>query len=323
MQTTKYPLSPPSLEELADNLQAPLAANYEHSSVSIVQCPDLRQAPFHLASEGLSGNEKIADIGGQGHLFPRPLLDRIYTMDKIAEAMDMSPSKGSLIGAGAGPFHRVGRNCELSPNISWKQGYENVDNKTCFAQISPNTGDVSIKKSPSLECALMANLYGSESEPGPVIKITARKRRGQERSFTECIRKALVAAFGDLKTISLGGAFLIKTGKARYHVMPDFPPDNELPFKDSRQLNDWLTYHDFDGPIVCMTVLHSSDPGKAMGLRMEHTHGYSPQGGDCGGHYHYDVDGDENIEYEGYFNTAKAIYRIDMPSVRLERDLHD
>lgn len=170
----------------------------------------------------------------------------------------------------------------------------------------------------------MANLYGSRGEPGPVLKITARKRIGPEKSFTECIRRALHALYGDSRTISLGGAFLVKSGTARYHIMPDFPGPSELPFKDSKQLNDWLTYHDFEGPIVCLSVLHSADPDKKMGLRMEHTHGYSPLGQDFGGHYHYDLEeSNQEIEYEGYFNTAKMIYRIDRPTVTLERDLHD
>ena len=75
MRTERYPLSPPGLEELAKVLEAPLAANYEHIAVSVVECPDLRAAPFNLATTGLSGNEKISDVGGQPNLFPSPRLD--------------------------------------------------------------------------------------------------------------------------------------------------------------------------------------------------------------------------------------------------------
>jgi hypothetical protein len=106
--------------------------------------------------------------------------------------------------------------------------------------------------------------------------------------------------------------------------MPDFPSEAELPFEDPKQLNDWLTYHDFEGPIVCLSVLHSADPKQAMGLRLEHTHCFSAEGANAGGHYHYDVDGSEDeIEYEGYFNTAKMIYRVEKPAVTLTQDLHD
>ncbi|KAF2018430.1 DUF1907-domain-containing protein [Aaosphaeria arxii CBS 175.79] len=324
MQTEKYTLSPPSLEELASALRAPLSSNFEHATVDVVQCADLRDAPFHLATEGLSGNERIADVGGQPNLFPTPRLDTIWSMKEIAKAMEMDYSKGSLIGAGAGPFHQVGRNCELVPNFSWEGGMENINNQSYIAQIAGGTGAPGVQKSPSLDCALMINLYGSSGNPGPVLKITARKRKGAEKSFTECIRKALNTAFGESRTVSLGGAFLVKSGRARYHIMPDFPPADDLPFSSAKQLNDWLTYHDFDGPVVCLSVLHSADPDKKMGLRMEHSHGFSATKADAGGHYHYDMDGhNEDIEYEGYFNVANFIYRIAKPEVTLERDLHD
>ncbi|KAH8689091.1 hypothetical protein BGW36DRAFT_391747 [Talaromyces proteolyticus] len=321
MHVEKFPLSPPSLEELAEQLMAPLAANYEHTTINVVPCPDLRKPPFNLATEGLSGNEKIADIGGQPNLFPRPRLDCKFSFIEIAKAMEMDSAKGSLIGAGAGPFHVVGCNCELVPNLSWEAGLVNFDNQTRYARIVPDSGAVDVDRSTSLEFALMANLYGSLGEPGPVIKITARGRKGSEKSFTECIQRALKKAYGDAQTVSLGGTFLVKSGTARYHVMPDFPPEHKLPFKNSKQLNDWLTFHDFESPIVCLSVLHSGDPGKTMGLRLEHTHCFSPLGQNSGGHYHYDVDDtNEAIEYEAYFNTAKVIYRVDRPTETQPRD---
>ena len=321
MHTQNLALSPPSLEELAKALESPLAVNFEHATSSVAPCPDLREAPFHLATEGLSGDEKIADVGGQPNLFPRPKLDCIWPMREIARAMEMDGDKGSLIGAGAGPFHTVGQNCELSPNFSWRAGFDKVVNKTKYARIGRDTGSVRVEEDSSLDCALMANLYGSLGSPGPVIRVVARKRRGHEKSFTECIRKALRAAYGD-SPVSLGGVILIKSGKTHYHIMPDFPAEHELPFENPKQLNDWLTYHDFDDPIMCLSVLHSADPG--LGLRMEHTHGFSSVGNDAGGHYHYDVEGcDEEVEYEAYFNTAKMLYRMDRPEFTLDRDLHD
>lgn len=63
-----------------------------------------------------------------------------------------------------------------------------------------------------------------------------------------------------------------------------------------------------DAPLVCLSVFHSFDPG--LSLRMEHTHCFSKHS--QGGHYHDDVTPDV-VEYEAYFNVAKAIYRIDRP----------
>ncbi|KAF9885419.1 hypothetical protein FE257_012941 [Aspergillus nanangensis] len=325
IQTQKFPLSPPSLSELAQTLHPALSTNYTHSSISIAPCPDLRNAPFHLATQGLCGEEKIADIGGQAHLFPRPRLDRIYSMTEIAHsAMEMSPTKGgSIIGAGAGPFHLVGQNCELATSFSWdrdgdREGIEGVvDNQSYITRMcngGRTTSHVRVEKSPSTECALMANLYGSLGEPGPVLKITARgRKKGGEKSFTECIRQGLRQVYGEERTVSLGGVFVVKAGTAKYHVMPDFPGDDKLPFKHRGEVEEWLTFHEFAAEVVGLSVLHSADPRGEMGLRMEHTHCFSV-GSNAGGHYHGDV-GEEEVEYEGYFNTAKVIYRVDMPGM--------
>lgn len=324
METRSYPLNPPSLPDLAKTLQPALSKNYTSATITVSPCPDLRQPPFHLATQGLSGSERAADIGGQPNLFPVPKLTCKYSLPALARAMEMSPSRGSLIGAGAGPFHHLGTNSELAPNLSWENGFENIDNQTHYAAVNRADGSVVVDKCPSTDCALMMNLFGSSGLPGDVLKITARGRIGSQKSFTECIRHALHSAYGDARPVSLGGAFVIKRGRAIYHVMPDFP---SAPFESPAQLNAWLTYHEFAAPVVCLSVLHSADPGKEMGLRMEHTHCFSADGGNRGGHYHYDLDSEgecgEEVEYEGYFNTAKVIYRIDRPEVTLERDLHD
>lgn len=329
VETTTYTLDPPPLQELVGVLTSALESNYHQSSCKVVQCPDLRNAPFGLAAEGLSGNERIADIGGQPNLFPEPKLSAKYSMVSLAkDSMGMSPSKGLLIGAGAGPWYVLGQNSELAPNLAWENGFNNLNNLTYYAKVedhpSGHVPSAKVELSPSADCALMMNLYGCDGLPGEVLRITARGRKGSQKSFTDCIRHALYAKYGDEKPVSMGGVFVLKKGKANFHVMPAFPPEGELPFKSPKQLNDWLTYHDFNAPIVCLTVFHSADPGKKIGLRMEHTHCFATDGDDKnrGGHYHFDLD-EEEVEYEAFFNTAKTIHRIDKPEVTLERDLHD
>lgn len=310
-----YPLFSPPLEELAEVLGPAIAANYSKSSVNVTECPDLRHAPYHLATRGLSGNERVADVGGPPHLVPQPRLDKRYSLISLAQSMEMDATKGQLIGAGAGPFHVIGHNTELSPNLSWQNGFGNVHNRTYYTEVTHSGGQATTNctRSPSTDCALMVNLYGSSGESGPVLKISASGRTGQYKSFTECVRSALHEKYGNDRQVSLGGVFVIKAGKAYFHVMPDFPPASDLPFKDRQQAEEWLTYHDFEGPIVCLTVFHSADP-QGLDLRLEHTHCFSVDGDRSrGGHYHYDLDG-EDIEYEAYFNVAKTLYRIDQPN---------
>ena len=323
MKTTEHPLTPPSLSDLATVLQPALDKNYKTASITVSPCPDLRQAPYHLAAQGLSGRECIADIGGQPNLFPDPRLDRRWSMVSCARAMGMSQSGGMIIGAGAGPWFTLGTNSELAPNFSWKGAFVDVRNQTWFAKVDKEAGGPRCERCPSTDCALMMNLFGSAGQAGDVLAVKARGRKGGEKSFTECIRHALTAHYGQDRMVSLGGVFVVKSGKTNYHIMSDFPskPEGqEHTFASAKQLNDWLTYHNFstskESPIVCLSVLHSADPGKKLGLRMEHTHCFTVDGSQRGGHYHYDLDGeDEEVEYEGYFNTAKLLYRIDKPEV--------
>ncbi|KAJ5923462.1 hypothetical protein N7454_008707 [Penicillium verhagenii] len=322
MNVTIHPREPPPMGELATIIQKSLESNFTTATARVVECPDLRQPPFNLAAAGLSGNPCIADIGGQPNLFPTPNLNAKYSLLSLAKDMQMSPSGGSLIGAGAAPFQDLGHNAELAPNIAWASEEDStltpdfnqpdslrVINNTRVIEVNQE-GWPSCQHADTANCALMMNLYGSTGEAGPVLKISAKGRIG-ELNFTNCIRLGLREFYGDSNPISLGGVFLLKAGKAKFHVMPDFP--KELPFRDREQLEkEWLTYHVFDAPVVCLTVMHSADP-ENLGLRMEHTHCFDAEGGRKGGHYHYDIAGEEEVEYEAYFHPASILYRIDQP----------
>jgi hypothetical protein len=297
----KVPLSPPRLEELADPLISTLSSNFEHVSVSMVSCPDLRQSPFNLAAPGLSGSPRIADIGGPPNLSPSPKLDRKYSLLDMTKLMEMGP-KGSILGASAGPFHVLGINSELMPNLAYDG--DTISNRTHYAKID-ESGNCLCEELSSTDCGLMANLFGCDGSTGDVLKIEAKVRTGK-LNFTEAIRKALKAEFGE-RIISMGGVFVIKKGKANLHVMPDF---SKTPLKTREEVNKWLKYFDMEAPLVCLSVFHSHDPG--LDLRIEHTHCFSDH--NQGGHYHDDITPSE-VEYEAYFNVAETLYRIDRPKI--------
>ncbi|KZM28831.1 uncharacterized protein EKO05_0008527 [Ascochyta rabiei] len=296
----KIDLKPPPLEDLIDCIRSGLGQSFKSISVSVDQCPDLRQAPYHLAFTGLCERPRIADVGGQPNLAPTPDLTKKYDLLEIARLMEMPEGQGALLGAAAGPFHVVGMNSELMPNLSWKN--KEVSNETHFAKVRSD-GSAVCEKLSSHDCGLMANLFGSLGRPGPLLHITASSRTGP-LNFTEAIRGALQDAFGT-RTISLGGVFLISEGKAKLHVMPDFSP---TPLVTDKQKEEWLKFYEMKAPLVCLSVLHSHDPG--LDLRIEHTHCFSDHGE--GGHYHYDTT-PADVKYEAWFNIAEVLYRIDRP----------
>jgi hypothetical protein len=298
--TESYSLPSTTLQDILPAISTGLKHNFKDSAVSISACPDLRQALFHLAGEGLCGHERIADVGGPPNLHPLPKFDRKYSLLELTKLMEMPREEGFILGAGAGPFHAIGNNSELMPNLSYKG--EEVVNLSYYAQVEKD-GSASCQKSPSEDCALMCNLFGCDGKPGDVLKIVAKTRTGKE-DFVSCIQMALKDAFGQDHPVSMGGVFLIRRGKAKMHVMPDF--SNEP--LDTAQMGTWLRFFDMSAPLVCLSVFHSSDPG--FDLRMSHTHCFSQHGE--GGHYHCDTTPDE-VEYEAYFNVAKVVYRIDRP----------
>jgi Domain of Unknown Function (DUF1907) len=295
----KFLLDPPPLQKLATCISEGLCSNFKHVSVSVTECPDLRQAPYNLAGAGLGGSPRVADIGGQAHLAPIPQLDKIYSLLDITRSMEMNEESGFIIGAGAGPFRIVGVNSELMPNLSWDNG--NVTNLTHYAKVQDD-GSAFCDHSLSDEFSLMANIFGSNGSAGPVLKIVASTRTGK-LNFTDAIRAAVKTHYGS-RIVSIGGVFLIKKGKANIHVMPDFPPE---PFKSREDVEKWLHFYEMDAILTCLSVFHSHDPG--FDLRIEHTHCFSDNGG---GHYHFDTTPEE-VEYEAYFNVAEVLYRIDRP----------
>lgn len=105
----------------------------------------------------------------------------------------------------------------------------------------------------------------------------------------------------------MGGVFLLKSGRVKLHVMPDF---STSPLCSDDDVNQWLQYFEAAAPLICLTTFHSVDLGQD--LRMEHTHCFSGHGD--GGHYHYDTTPDQ-VNYEGYFNVARTLFRIDAPTL--------
>lgn len=296
----------PPLEEVASLFQEQLVTQFAEVHVSVEECPDLRSKPFSLAGSGLSGRTSVCDVGGVPYLVPLAKTDRPpYSMKQISKLLGYSES--FMLGAACGPFRAIGTNCELMPNISLRstpEGVKVVQNETHVAKLEKNEKGYSLSKIVNnSEFCLLGNLFASEGKPGRVVKVRVKKRLGKE-NFVTILREILKAKYGE-KHVALGGVFLIKSGKAKIHIMPDF---SKSPLKSDDEVNNWLKYFEMSAPLVCLSVFHSTDPGHD--LRIEHTHCFSNHGD--GGHYHYDTTPDE-VEYEAYFNTAEQLHRIDAP----------
>lgn len=234
-------------------------------------------------------------------------------MKTVVETIYKSESEFpvSALGPGGGAYYNLGFCCEFmgSGLYDMKGGKVSAtDIASRYAYVDENGLGHWREQYGDDRFGLMGNFYLSQNKQGKVLKVHVKKRLGKE-NFTSAIRVVLFKEYGSERPISLGGVFLINSGVAKLHIMPKYWP--EEPSTPEKVDNDWLKYYEITKhPLVCLSVFHSHDPG--YDLRVEHTHCYNLDTEDEAGHYHYDVT-PETVEYEGYFNTAERVYRLDGP----------
>lgn len=231
---------------------------------------------------------------------------QVYDLNEIAKEIKLPGA--FILGAGAGPFQTLGFNSEFMPIVQTASEHHQPVNGSYFARANPADGKCLLEKYsqkyPDFGCALLANLFASEGQPGKVIEVQAKKRTG-EHNFVSCMRQTLEKHYGD-KPVGMGGTFLVQKGKVKAHIMPaEF---SSCSLNSDEAVNQWLNFYEMKAPLVCLPVFVSKDPG--LDLRLEHTHFFSHHGE--GGHYHYDTTPD-TVEYLGYFSPAQFLYRIDQP----------
>lgn len=100
--------------EFLSVLSGSLKTNFDDVDVTIVDCPDLTQAPFHLAGSGLGGSSALLEIGGPPFLLPLVDRSKIYELVSICQKILPNASDILTVGAGAGPHPLIGCNCEVS-----------------------------------------------------------------------------------------------------------------------------------------------------------------------------------------------------------------
>jgi len=287
----------PPLDELAKVVSDGLTAHFKGVVAEVVESPDFREPPFHLAAEGINGSPRLADVGGPPYLVPKVQRHKVYNLTDIADEIKLPGC--SFLGAGAGSSRLAGCNCELMPNSNLATG----EIHTHFAKMKD--GAPVLERYMSNEFGLLANLLATEGKAGKVLKVSASGRAG-DLNFITAIRKVMHAHYGEDKPVALGGVFIMDKGQAKLHVMPDF---SETPLTTDEEVENWLHFYHADAPLICLCgSCVSHDPG--FDLRVEHTHVFSSHG--QGGHYHYDVT-PVDVEYTGYFVVAEQVVRVDAP----------
>jgi hypothetical protein len=93
----------PELETLQEVLQKGLKASFAEVDVTVVDCPDLSVAPFHLSAPGLSGDQTLIEYGGPPYLLPSVDRSKIYDIVPMIKKIKGYENKSFFTcGAGAG-----------------------------------------------------------------------------------------------------------------------------------------------------------------------------------------------------------------------------
>lgn len=298
-----------SLDKISDALQSGLSSNYKVVEVSIVDCPNLRD--WDCPSEGISGNQKIIDVGGEPYMHDPKFIGAEFDYEEISKMI--GSEKSYALGAGSGAMSCLDGHCgELVIN-------ENLitdESKSIIARVGKNKECIAEKYTARKHGGL-GNVFYTDGNRGKVIKIKIKGRSGEQGSLTQAMRKALSdnLKIKDNDHIALAGVFRILNGKIRSHVQPDYK-DIKHEYYDPKQMKcvkDFLQFYEPVGPeLQGYCVLWTGDPtGGNLNLREsgEHTHFHSYTKENVAGHYHFDVTPEE-IEYEGYFNTAEEVHRV-------------
>ncbi|XP_050447504.1 ester hydrolase C11orf54-like [Cataglyphis hispanica] len=324
--TRKIDLFVPEREELASVLQNGLRYHFVEATVEWVDCPDLTQEPFNLATSGLCGNAVIFEMSGMSYLFPSPKSDFMYNIKRIIKEIYNISNNGLIIGASIGlrlrqqQFIQLG---DLIMNASFSRVTENdieIINKSRLAFLDETTGRCALESiiNSDPHCYPHGNFFISEGKPGQVLKVRAKKRIGLQ--FLTALQYSLEKKYSSgiyPKLIGLGGTFVMKSGIARHHVLP-YQWSNTL--TNARSIRNWLRYFDLKAPLVAIGTLLSGvesyeDACELSGLDVYgltdiHFHAFSSNGS-AGGHFYTDLESMDPVEYLGYFYPARIFNHVD------------
>ena len=298
-----------SLDKISEALQKGLSDNYKVAEVTIADCPNLRD--WGCPSEGISGNQKIIDVGGEPYMHDPKFIGAEFDYEEISKMI--GSEKSYALGAGSGAMSCLDGHCgELVIN----ENLITSESKSIIARVGSNKECIAEKYTARKHGGL-GNVFYTDGVRGKVIKIKIKGRSGEQGSLPQAMRKALS---DNLKIegndhLALAGVFRMLQGKIKSHVQPDYA-DIKHEYYDPKQMKcvrDFLQFYESVGPeLQGYSVLWTGDPtGGDLNLREsgEHTHFHSYTKENVAGHYHFDVTPEE-IEYEGYFNTAEEVHRV-------------
>ena len=75
----------PPLQKVAEALNIGLKENYQKVNVEVVDCPNLKD--WGCPAEGISGNEKIIDVGGEPYMHDPKFIGTEFDYEKYQKKL--------------------------------------------------------------------------------------------------------------------------------------------------------------------------------------------------------------------------------------------
>ncbi len=279
----------PPLQKIADALNIGLKENYKEVTVKVVDCPNLKN--WGCPAEGISGNEKIIDVGGEPYMHDPEFIGTEFNYEEISKKI--GSEKSYALGAGSSAMSCMDGHCgELTIN----ENLITSESKSLVARVGKNKECI-VEKYLERKHGGLSNIYFSDGRAGKVIQLKIKVRIGKQGSLSQSMRSALIKhmPIKNNKHVALGGVFRVLKGKIKSHVQPDYK-DIKVEYYDPKQMKcikDFLPFYQPVGSeLQCYTVLWTGDPsGGNLNLREsgEHTHFHSYNHNKDAGHYHFDV----------------------------------
>ena len=198
-----------SLEDLADALKKGLSENFKNVEVEVVDCPNLRE--WDCPSEGISGNQKIIDVGGEPYMHDPKFIGAEFDYQEISKMIDSE--KSYALGAGSGAMSCLDGHCgELVIN----ENLITEESKSIIARVGSDKKCI-VEKYSAKKHGGLGNIYYSDGKKGKVIKIKIKGRKGEQGSLPQAMRSSLskYLKIKDNDHMSLAGVFRILNGKIR------------------------------------------------------------------------------------------------------------
>ena len=97
----------PPLQKVADALNIGLKENYKDVNVKVVDCPNLMN--WGCPAEGISGNEKIIDVGGEPYMHDPKFIGTEFDYEEISKKI--GSEKSYALGAGSSAMSCMDGHC--------------------------------------------------------------------------------------------------------------------------------------------------------------------------------------------------------------------